>query len=280
MAPPVFKDVGKKARDTLKKDFVSEHEVEAKVATTNGLTFTTIGKRNGTGFDLDFEAEYNDKPAGFCVKEKLSSSNDMTLEVSLSNKIVDGMKVSVESVTNTGAPKSIKAGIEYCNKNTATVVTADLQKLTFDASTVFAYENFLVGAKTVFDSNKGSINGADCVAQFSSKDFTVSAGVNSSTDEVAATYVHNLSNVDATVAGTYTFNTSKGTNTFAVGGVYKCDKTSSVKAKIESSGNLSLLYQQKMNNNLTLGLGTTIKTSQLGAANSQSLGVSLKYNSE
>jgi len=140
-------------------------------------------------------------------------------------------------------------------------------------------KTFLVGAKTTFDSNKGSINGADCIAQYSTKDFTVTAALNTSSDEIAATYIHNLSNVNATVAGTYTFNTSKGTNNFAVGGKYVTDPTSSIKAKIESTGNLSLLYSQRLNTNLTLNLGTTIKTSQLGAAGSQSIGVALKYDS-
>jgi len=279
MSPVLFKDVSKKANDILKKEFVSNHEFEIKNKTTNGLEFTTTGKRNGTGFDIDFEVEYNDKPAGLKVKEKLNNDKDMTLEVSLANKIVDGLKVGVESVTTTGKPKSINATLEFANKSSSSQVVVDLQKLVVDASTVVAYENFLVGAKTQFDANKGSINGADCVASYSSKDFTVTAGVNSGKEEVTGTYVYRLSNVDATLAGSYTFKTSNSSSTFAVGGAYKCDNNSCVKAKVESNGVLSLLYSQKMNENLTLGLGTSIKTSQLGGAGSQDVGVSLKYSS-
>jgi len=47
---------------------------------------------------------------------------------------------------------------------------------------------------------------------------------------------------------------------------------------MESSGRLGLVYTQKMNDNLTLGLGTCINTSQLGNSNSQDVGVSLKYS--
>jgi len=280
MAPVLFKDVGKKAKDLLKKDFVNDHEFEVEQATTSGLKFKSNGRRNGTGYDTDFEIEYKDQPAGLTVKEKLSSANDMTLEVSLENKLLDGLKVSVESVTNAGAPKSVKAGLEFQTKSTYSNLNIDLQKLTIDTASVFSYENFLVGFKTDIDTNKRIIKGADCAAQYGAKDFTVSAGLNSTMDQVSATYIHKLSGDKTQVAGTYAFNTQKGTSTFAVGCEYKPDTVSVVKGKIENSGDLSLLYSQKMNQNLTLNLGTSIKTSQLGTAGSQTIGIALKYNSK
>jgi len=284
MAPVFFKDVSKKANDLLKKDFVGNHEFEIKNKTTNGLEFTTAGKRNGVGFDIDFEVEYNDKPAGLKVKEKLNKDQDMTLEVSLANRVVDGLKVGVESVTTKGKPKTINAKLEFTNKNSSSEVVVDLQKLSVDASTVVGYENVLAGAKTHFDANKGSFGGADCVASYSGADMTITAGVNTGKDDstsVTGTYVYNLASVakDATLAGSYTYNLKTSASSFSVGGLYKCDANSSVKAKIESNGLLSLVYSQKMNNNLTLGLGTNIKTSQLGGAESQEVGVSLKYSS-
>jgi len=278
MAPVLFKDVGKKARDLLKKEFISDNEFEIEQNTTNGLKFKANGKRNGTGFDTDFEVEYKDKPAGLTVKEKLTAGSDLSLEISLENKVVNGSKVTIESTTNTGAPKGIKAGFEFSNNASASNVNFDVQKNVLDASATFAYEAFLVGGKAEFDANKGAIKSADAVAQYSNKDFTVTAGINSSLDEISATYIHNLSNVNATVAGTYVFNTNKGSNAFAVGASYKTDASSNVKAKIESTGLLSLLYSQSLNNNLTLNLGTSIKTGALGTAGSQNIGVALKYS--
>jgi len=276
----LFKDVSKKANDILKKEFVSNHEFEIRNRTTNGLEFTTTGKRNNVGFDIDFEVEYNDRPAGLKVRERLNNDKDMTLEVSLANKLVDGLRVGVESVTTTGKPKSLTGTIEYSNKSTISQLVVDLQKTTVDASTVVAYENFLLGAKTQIDPAKPGVSNAECVVGYTTKDFTVTAGVNSAKEEATGTYVYRLASLpDATLAGSYTFKTTNSSSTFAVGGSYRCDATATVKGKIESNGTLSLLYTQKMNDNLTLGLGTSIKTGQLGAANSQEVGVSLKYSS-
>jgi hypothetical protein len=277
MAPVLFKDVGKKANDLLKKEFISDNEFEIEQNTTNGLKFKANGKREGTGFNTDFEVEYKDKAAGLSVKEKLNAKNDLTLEVSLENKVANGLKVSVESTTTSGAPKALKAAFEYSNNSATSNVNIDLQKFNVDASATFAYDAFLIGAKTEFDTSKGSVNGADAVIQYTNKDFVVTAGLNSKVDEINATYIHNLPN-NTTVAGTYIFNTTKGTNTFTVGGSYKTDASSSIKAKVDNNGLLSLLYSQSLNNNLTLNLGTTVKTNQLGTAGSQNIGVALKYS--
>jgi len=278
MAPVIYKDVSKKAKDLLEKDFISTHSFEIKNTTTNGIDFKTEGKRANTGFNLDFEIEYTDKPAGLKVKEKLNQSGDLTLDVELSNKIVDGLKVNVESVTTSGAPKSIKATAEFKNKQTATVVSVDLNKLTIDASSVIAYESFLIGAKTTFDTGKGGLNGADCIASYSTKDTTVTAGLNAS-EEVTGSFVHALSATEATVFGSGSYNLTTKASKFAVGGVYKSGADSSLKTKVDQTGTLSLLYTQKMNANLTLGLGTVISTSKLGGPNSQDVGVSFKYSS-
>jgi len=259
----------------LEKDFVSAHSFELKNSTA-GVDFKTEGKRNGTGFNLDFEVEYNDKPAGLKVKEKLSNSGDLTLDVELSNKIVDGLKVNVESVTTSGAPKSIKATAQFANKQTATVVSVDLQKFVVDASSVLSYNDFLIGAKTTFDPKTG-VNGADCIASYSANGTTVTAGLNAS-EEVTGSFVHALANKETTVFGSAAYNVNSKNSKFAVGFV-KAGADSSIKGKVDQTGSLSLLYTQKMNANLTLGLGTVIATSKLGGPNSQDVGVSFKYSS-
>lgn len=277
MAPVIYKDVSKKAKDLLEKDFVSAHAFELKNSTTSGIDFKTEGKRNGSGFNLDFEVEYNDKPAGLKIKEKLSNSGDLTLDVEISNKIVDGLKVNVESVTTSGAPKSIKATAQFSNKQTATVVALDFQKLTVDASSVLSYNDFLVGAKATFDTSKGGINGADCIASYSAKGTTVTLGLNAS-EEVTGSFVHSLANAETTLFGSASYNTKSSNSKFAVG-FQKNAGDSSIKGKVDQAGSLSLLYSQKMNANLTLGLGTVISTSKLGQSGSQDVGVNFKYSS-
>jgi len=277
MAPVIYKDVSKKAKDLLEKDFVSTHSFEIKNSTTNGIDFKTEGKRNGTGFNLDFEVEYTDKPAGLKVKEKLNQAGDLTLDVELSNKVVDGLKVNVESVTSSGYPKAIKATAQYSNKQSSTVVSVDLQKVNVEASSVIAYENFLVGAKTTFDTAKGSIGSADVVASYANKDTIVTVGLNNY-EEATGSFFHNLSNVDATVVGNVSYNVNSKASKFSVGGLYKSGADSSIKGKVDHQGNLSLLYTQKMNQNLTLGLGTVINTSKLGGQQSQEVGVNFKYS--
>lgn len=278
MAPVLFKDVGKKARDMLKKEYVSDNELELKTATVNGVNFTTNARRSGAGFNTDFEVEYQDKPAGLAVKEKLLADQTLSLEVTLTNKLADGTKVTVESRTKGGEPKAVKAGVEYANSSSNSQVSLDVAHMVVDASTVVAYEQFLFGARTSIDINKHAVQGADVVAAYAGKDFTVTAGLNSATDEVSTTYIHKLSSHKASVAGSYTFNTNKGTSTFAVGGQHDCCEGAFVKGKIDNRGLLSLVYSQKMSNNLTVGLGTSIVTSNLGCANSQDIGVSLKFS--
>lgn len=279
MAPVVYKDVSKKAKDLLEKDFVSGQSFEVKNKTSNGLEFKTEGKRKGNqAFDIDFEVEYTDKPAGLKVKERLTGTNEMKLDVELANKIVDGLKINVESVTAQGFPQDVKATVEFKNAHSATVVVADLHKSSVDVSTVLGFDRFQLGAKTSVTA-KGDLSRPEFIASFTTPETVITAGLKD--DNVSATFVHNVAAVEgATVVGSAVFNTAhlKPTS-LAVGYVCKSGTDGVVKAKVDLSGDLSLLYSQKVNANLTLSLGTTIKTTKLGQKDSQDVGVCFKYSS-
>jgi len=99
MVIPTYSDLGKSTRDLFSKGFIHGNiKLNLKSNTDSGFTFTTGGTSQLDSGKLDgsFETKYTHK--GFNVSERWAFDNNMYSEVSVEDKLIQGLKLEFDSV--------------------------------------------------------------------------------------------------------------------------------------------------------------------------------------
>jgi hypothetical protein len=100
MAPPVYSDLGKSAKDLFNKGYnYGTVKLDVKTKTDNNIKFNFTGEHNtdvqkslGT-----LEAKWECKKHGVVFVEKWNTDNILKSELSVENNIVDGLKLTLDS---------------------------------------------------------------------------------------------------------------------------------------------------------------------------------------
>lgn len=99
MAPPSYSDLGKQARDIFGKGYhFGLWKLDVKTKTSSGVEFSTGGhsnQDNGKVFG-SLETKYRVKEYGLTFNEKWNTDNTLTTEVSIQDKILEGLKLSLD----------------------------------------------------------------------------------------------------------------------------------------------------------------------------------------
>jgi voltage-dependent anion channel protein 2 len=271
-----YNKINKKTKDLLTKEFNTSKKVEVVTTTENNVKFTTTLQDN---VSADLEVEWQDKTHGLVLKGKADNKSTLKLEASVENNAVEGLKATIETSNSADtAPDSIKTTVEFANKSVATSAGIDFVSRTACASAVLGYQGFAIGgqAELALENTDGpkSLNGT---AAYSTAEYTLALSLTEKAKQLGISYLHNLRGVDATVAAEYTVSSEK--NSFVVGGKYNLDKSSYVKARVNTEGLLSLVYSQSLRKNVNLTLSTDINTSNK-PSEGQKVGLVLAFSDE
>jgi hypothetical protein len=184
--------------------------------------------------------------------------------------VVDGVKLTFETSLAGGAKvadiatPTITADYEQGDVSASASVTGS----TLDASATFSAGDICVGAATSYDSSAGSLGDPSLAASYTMGATSLTAGMNGlSGDDLTATVAHTV-NEDLKVAGTFTSKDQK----FALGAGYVLDSGSSIKAKVNSDGVLSVGYARKLTPKASLNAGLQVDTNDM---DSRKFGIAL-----
>merc|ERR1712079_535879 len=128
--------------------------------TNTGVEFTTGGNSNlETGKVAgNLETKYQVKDLGMTLTEKWTTDNSLNTTIDVVDKLVPGLKVSLDTkfAPGTGA-KSGALKTEY--KHDAAMLTADLDLglTALNASAVMGHKGWLAGYQTSFDIAKSTV---------------------------------------------------------------------------------------------------------------------------
>lgn len=275
-----FKDLGKTCSDLLSKDFtVGKHICEVKTKTANGVTFTPKATNAGGKFDASLAAKYM-FPGKVSGEGKIDTAGVLSTTVETA-RFAKGLTLTLDTSTPTSGTalfSSAKATADYKQEAFAAKATYEYYKQAASAAVSAVYGSFTMGCSADYSVAKSSLAKCAAACQFVQPDFTLCATLSDSPGKPGSTvyagsYFHKISSA-MQVGGELT-KTSSDTG-FAFGCLYKLDKSTSVKGKVNTDGILSASYKQAISPMTTLTLAAAVDTVDLAASSKHKVGMELK----
>lgn len=267
-----FKDIGKKASDFLKKDFPLSQKLEVKCNSnsTDEVKFTLdSNKGNSTGTiepKINLSKEYNVTASG-----KLSTSSNYSIKVESKDKLVDGLKNTVEF--KSGSKQSVVAGFLFKNKTTAVganvSVPTDAETAAIDFAATASQKDFVFGFQGDASFANGAVNLGSINAgiQYQAPNYVFATLFKNRGDklDVEASYFQKVNSTSIS-AKVNVPTTGTANPVLSVGYGKTIDDLSSFKFKANTNGVVGVSYKHDLSNFTTATFGYQVNSSDLSSA--------------
>jgi voltage-dependent anion channel protein 2 len=233
MAPPQFKNLGKKTADLFKKQYDYKNELKV-VSKSSGAKIESGGYQAKGGLVGYTKANWTDSILGDAEME-IHSSGTAKQQFKLNN-ITDGVNATFVA-TGAGAV-SVDTTYEQDLVSANFKAAHNLRKSStaLSASAVCGYEGVLVGGNINFDvANLAAPTDYNFGAEYSQKDLTATLVTSNKLEDITASYFQKVSG-DVQLGASITVKPETGTRLFTFGTNYVLDKATTIKAKANSSG--------------------------------------------
>jgi len=261
-----FKDIGKACSDLLSKDYtVGKSTVEVKSKTSNGVTFTPSGTKSGEKFSGNLAAEYS-FAGGILAEAKLLTTG--VVESKLEGSPMKDLKVTLECATAAGKSKTMlssgKCTLDYKKEAYTAKTVYDVYGSALSCAGSCVYDALTLGCSADYSIAKSALTKYGTACQFVQPDFSIIAklaGAVGKSPTYTGMYYHKVSS-DMQVGAELTHATGKDVG-LAFGCMYKLDKDTTVKGKVDADGMLYSSYKQKLSPIATMTLAAQIDTVNL-----------------
>lgn len=267
MAPPKYKDLGKKANDILNEDFkFSEQKFELK-SKINGIDVKSTFCDKGKGMSGEMELKQAVGALGdVTIKTQHDFENpSITLEKS---GLMKNLKIKAEApcLPDKLAKNGLVISPEYKHELVMITAKAETAKSAVTVDAALEAGPATVGVKTKVSAS-GKVSGTEASCQMAAGSVLV-AGKYELDKSALSGSLHTKVNDSTEVA------VSVGSDmSVALGANYKIDGDSNVKSKVDKEGIISLFYQQKVRKDLTLKVSAAINSNNLSGANAHKWGL-------
>ncbi|KAK6125256.1 hypothetical protein DH2020_041000 [Rehmannia glutinosa] len=212
--PGLFTDIGKKAKDLLTKDYLSDHKFSVSTYSESGVALTTSTVKKG----------------GY-------SSGDVAAQYIYNNTSVD-LKVDTES----------NLEFQYFHPHASLTAAVGLnQAPPIDLSVTLGTPTFALGAEAGYETTSGKLTKYTAGITVTKPDSCASVILGDKGDTIKASYIHYMDQLKRSAAvGEITRKFSTNENTFTVGGSYAIDGLTLVKVKLNNHGTLGAVLQHEV----------------------------------
>jgi len=285
MIPCTFGDLGKKARDLLEKNFPLGHiKLEHHAATRHNVDVTIGGvhaldRGRLTG---NVESKLRIPNLGATFTEKWSTSNVLTVDASVEDKFVQGLKNGIE-VTYEPISGKRAATITNSYKNNYMNLKFDIglptSKPILHSSLVLGgYQNkgYLAGLNVSFDTLSNTLSKWQYAVGYDRGDFVLHASVLNHNIFNASLYQRISPCVETALSVTYAHLAH--VSNFELAGKYELDGDAWVKAKVDSSSIVTMAYGFGLCKGVKLTLGGQVDGKNLESGNHR-VGLALDFES-
>ncbi|XP_038061062.1 voltage-dependent anion-selective channel protein 2-like [Patiria miniata] len=260
--PATYADLGKSARDIFGKGYgFGFVKLDAKTTTQKGVDFNVVGSSNNdTGkVDGSLETKYSWKDYGLSFKEKWTTDNMLSTEVTIENQIAQGLKVTFDTSFSPQTGKKtgrIKTGYKRDYVNLNADVDFDFAGPTVHGAAVIGYEGWLAGYQMSFDTSKSKLTKSNFALGYKTGDFQLHTAINEGTDFSGAIYQKINDKLESAINVGWT----SGTNAtrFAVGAKYALDEDSSLRAKVSNTSQVGIGFTHTLRPGVKVTLSTLI----------------------
>lgn len=264
MAPPSYSDFGKEARDIFSKNYHSNViKLDCKTKSPLGMEFNLVGNSSTeTGkADASLETKYsiNNLGSGTVIKEKWSSNNILSSEITIQDLIVKGSKVGATanfSPVNCSKNFQFKSSLKKDLFNVNLDLDANQNAWMLKGMGVIQYQGWAVGGNVNFDLRAKKLGGANVALGYISDDFTIHTTANNGQEFTGSIY--QKLNSQTQTGMQVTFNNGSSVANFAFGCIYKLDSQTSLRAKVNNNSQIGLGMSHQLNSGITLHLSTIL----------------------
>jgi voltage-dependent anion channel protein 2 len=278
-----FKDYGKKAGDVLGDDYYQyDRTLEVKVKTSNGVSFTVEGSIDNKD-SISASAKAGFKPVdGINVKKfQLTTCGKIVGEASLTD-VAEGLTFTVKAEEGHD-PQKNKGNLCIDYATGAFTTNFDIDVINGPSVTSYGsvgYESFTFGGMAKYNTGidpgqTAGVNDFSAGVQYDGGDFHASVVSAKKLSTAKANFYQKKGDVLLGASLTTKLADAKSTK-MEVGGVWAKDSDTDVAAKIDSSGILSLGYNQSLSAGVTLGTSVQLNAAKFNG-DSQNFGLSLSF---
>jgi len=266
--PPSYSDLGKAAKDLLNKGYnYGSAKLELKTKTANGVAVTAGGSSNLASGKIsgNLETKWACKEQGLSVTKKWNTDNVVSSEVSLEDKLVGGLKLTLDStlVVPTGAKSGVvKAAFKKDHVNIG--LDANLAKApVINGSAVFGYQGILAGYQMAFDVGSSKLTKSNFAVGYSAGNLTFHTCVNNGSEVAGSLHQKHSDKLETALNASYA---SGAAPAFALAAKLNVDKDLSIQAKVNTASQVGIAYSQviKPGVKLTLSSMTDVKNFTAG----------------
>ncbi|KAM7507195.1 hypothetical protein LguiA_017648 [Lonicera macranthoides] len=241
--PGLFTDIGKKAKDLLTRDYISDQKISISTYSDTGVALTSTALKKGGLSTGDVAAQYKYKNTLIDVKVDTESNILTTLtftDIVPSTKTIASLKFPD---CNSG-----KLEVQYFHHHaTFTSAIAAKQSPVIDVSAALGTPTFAIGAEAGYETSSGKLTKYTAGISVTKPDSCASIVLGDKGDTIRASYIHHLDQLKKSAAvGEITRRFSTNENTFTVGGCYAVDNLTVVKTKLNNHGKLGALLQHEI----------------------------------
>ncbi|XP_023757943.1 mitochondrial outer membrane protein porin 2 [Lactuca sativa] len=271
--PGLFSDIGKKARDLLTRDYISDQKISVSTTTATGVAITSTATKKGglSSGDVGTVYKYNNILVDVKVDTESKIATTLTFtEIVPSTKTIASFKLPD---FNSG---KIEVQYFHCHATLASAVSLN-QTPTIDLSTTIGTPSFVIGAEAGYEPSSGRLTKYTAGIGVNKPDSNASIILGDKGDTIKASYIHHLDELKKTACvGEITRRFSLNENTFTVGGSYAVDSLTMVKAKLNDHGKLGALLQHEIIPKSLVTLSSEMDTKALDKTPKFGLALALK----
>lgn len=262
MAPPCYADLGKQARDLFSKNYhFGVVKLDCKTTTKSGVEFSVSGTSlNDTGkVNAALETKYKLSEFGVTLKEKWNTDNTLLTELISEDKIAKGLKLSCNGsfAPETGKKSgTLKGAYKLDNVHANSEVDLGVGGVVVHGAGVLHYQGWLAGGQLSYDVNKNRLTKTSFALGYQAGDFVLHTNVNDGQEFAGNLY----QKVNDKLQTGVQLSWQAGTNLtrFGLGCVYSLDDDTSVRAKINNSGQVGLGFTHRLRPGISLSLSTMV----------------------
>lgn len=279
MSPPPYSDLGKRAKDVFGKGYhFGLIKLDCKTKTGSGVEFNTGGTSNQESGKVfgSLETKYKVKDYGLTFAEKWNTDNTLATEISVQDKLLQGLKLSGELIFSpqTGS-KSLGVKTAFTNERVAINADVDLDQSgpLIKASAVVGHQGWLAGYQAAFDTQNSKLTKSNFALGFSTADFVLHTSVEDGQEFGGSIYQKISPKIESGIQ--LAWSASSNNTKFGIGAKYDLDQDAALRAKINNSSQIGLGYQQRLREGVTLTLSALIDGKNFNAGGHQ-IGLALE----
>ncbi|XP_008775594.2 mitochondrial outer membrane protein porin 1-like [Phoenix dactylifera] len=274
MGPGLYSEIGRKARDLLYKDYLTDQKFTVTTYTSNGVAITASGTKKNEFIFGEIQSQLKNK--NISVDVKANSDSNLLTTVTVDELATPGLKTIFSFVVPDQRSGKVELQYlhDYAGVNAGIGLTANP---IVNLSGVVGTRGLSVGADVSFDTASGNFTKYNAGLSVINADLIAALTLNNKGDSLSASYYHLVNPLWNTAVGaeiTHSFSSNENTLTF--GTQHALDPLTLVKARFNNYGKASALIQHEWRPKSFLTISGEVDTKAIEKSSKVGLSLVLK----